>query len=112
MDLHRFDADPDPTLHFDADPDPYPNQTLHILRKIIIFLKLSAVPSLLFYLLVSVIVVNILDSTVILKFSEKSIVELYIWLKFGFGSAGPGCGSGKIMPIRPDQNSFEKTAWN
>jgi len=25
VELHRFDADPDPTIHFDADPDPIPN---------------------------------------------------------------------------------------
>ncbi len=33
VDRHRFDADPDPTLHFDADPDPDSNQSFTHGRK-------------------------------------------------------------------------------
>ncbi len=90
VDRDRFDADPDP------DPDPIPsfqhvgkNRTLYYLSRnhqMCLYLNIW---------------------TVYRNFMEKIIVYLYNWL-IRNRLAGPGCQSGsrsgKMIPIRPDQD--------
>ncbi len=103
--------DPDPTIHCDADPDPIPTpQVFHILK----CFTFCSQQSKLFYLSrqrPGVISFNIFESA--LKFSRKSVVQLYLWLKctrirtkIRIHIGRPWMRIRQIMTIRPNPQNW------